>query len=166
MIRSRALMAATAFAAFTGVNAFAADAVPTETFKVLTVDLALEAAQAAIAACKAQGYAVTITMTDRLSNAKIVIVRDGPQGMSSESTRRRPTRPRGCESRPRISPRGYPRPAPSIPPNLTRNSPPVRAACRSRLAKKRSVALQLLAHPAATRTKPAPRPASQRSATG
>ena len=36
MIRSRALMAATAFAAFTGVNAFAADAVPTETFKVLT----------------------------------------------------------------------------------------------------------------------------------
>ena len=69
MIRSRALMAATAFAAFTGVNAFAADAVPTETFKVLTVDLALEAAQAAIAACKAQGYAVTVTVADRLGNA-------------------------------------------------------------------------------------------------
>ncbi|PYJ65154.1 MAG: heme-binding protein [Deltaproteobacteria bacterium] len=89
MIRSRALMAATAFAAFTGVNAFAADAVPTETFKVLTVDLALEAAQAAIAACKAQGYAVTVTVADRLGNAKIVIVRDGPQGVGSESTRRK-----------------------------------------------------------------------------
>ena len=44
-----ALVAATALVAFGGVNAMAADAVPTETFKVLTVDLALEAAQAAIA---------------------------------------------------------------------------------------------------------------------
>ena len=89
MIRSCALVVATAFATFTGVNAFAADAVPTETFKVLTVDLALEAAQAAIAACKAQGYAVTVTVADRLGAQKVLIVRDGPSGVGTESTRRK-----------------------------------------------------------------------------
>jgi len=89
MIRSCALVATTAFAVFTGVNALAADALPTETFKMLTVDLALEAAQAAIAACKAQGYAVTVTVADRLGQPKILIVRDGPQGVGTESTRRK-----------------------------------------------------------------------------
>jgi uncharacterized protein GlcG (DUF336 family) len=89
MIRSCALVATTALAVFTGVNALAADALPTETFKMLTVDLALEAAQAAIAACKAQGYAVTVTVADRLGQPKILIVRDGPQGVGTESTRRK-----------------------------------------------------------------------------
>jgi uncharacterized protein GlcG (DUF336 family) len=83
------LAAAAAIVALPRVDAVAADALPTETFKVLTVELALEAAQAAIAACKAQGYAVTVTVADRLGNAKIVIVRDGPQGVGSESTRRK-----------------------------------------------------------------------------
>jgi uncharacterized protein GlcG (DUF336 family) len=89
MFRSCALVAATALAAFAGVDARAADALPTETFKVLTVELALEAAQAAIASCKAQGYAVTVTVADRLGQAKIVIVRDGPSGVGTESTRRK-----------------------------------------------------------------------------
>lgn len=89
MFRSRSLVAVMGFAVLTSVNALAADALPTETFKVLTVDLALEAAQAAIAACKSQGYAVTVTVADRSGQPKIVIVRDGPQGVGRESTRRK-----------------------------------------------------------------------------
>src|ERR1700751_2896655 len=89
MIRSCALVATTALAVFTGVNALAADALPTETFKMLTVDLALEAAQAAIAACKAQGYAVTVPVADRLGQPKFLMVRDAPRGVGTESTRRK-----------------------------------------------------------------------------
>jgi uncharacterized protein GlcG (DUF336 family) len=89
MIRFGACLVAAGFAVLTSVNARAADALPTETFKVLTVELALEAAQAAFAACKAQGYAVTVTVADRTGQPKIVIVRDGPQGVGRESTRRK-----------------------------------------------------------------------------
>ncbi len=62
---------------------------PTETHKVLTAALAVEAAQAAIAACKAQGYNVTVTVADRAGIPKVVIVRDGPPGVGRESTRRK-----------------------------------------------------------------------------
>jgi uncharacterized protein GlcG (DUF336 family) len=89
MIRFYPLAAAAGFAAFSGLNAMAADPLPTETHKVLTADLALEAAQAAIAACKQQGYNVTVTVADRLGQPKVVIVRDGPQGVGAESTRRK-----------------------------------------------------------------------------
>jgi uncharacterized protein GlcG (DUF336 family) len=89
MIRSCAIVAATGLAAFTIGDALAADAVPTETHRVLTADLALEAAQAAIAACKAQGYAVTVSVADRDGVQKILIVRDGPSGVGAESTRRK-----------------------------------------------------------------------------
>ena len=89
MIRSCALLAATALVALNSPATLAADAVPTESFRVLTVDLAMEAAQAAYAACKAQGYAVTVTVADRLGKPKIVIVRDGPAGVGAESTRRK-----------------------------------------------------------------------------
>jgi uncharacterized protein GlcG (DUF336 family) len=89
MYRFCALAAAAGLAAFTASNALAADPLPTESHKVLTVDLALEAAQAAIAACKAQGYAVTVTVADRLGTPKVVIVRDGPPGVGRESTRRK-----------------------------------------------------------------------------
>jgi uncharacterized protein GlcG (DUF336 family) len=51
--------------------------------------LAVEAAQAAIAACKAQGYNVTVTVADRTGMPKVVIVRDGPPGVGGESTRRK-----------------------------------------------------------------------------
>jgi uncharacterized protein GlcG (DUF336 family) len=87
MIRSFALAAS--LAALTGVNAFAADPLPTETHKVLTAELAVEAAQAAIAACKAQGYNVTVTVADRSGAPKVLIVRDGPPGVARESTRRK-----------------------------------------------------------------------------
>jgi uncharacterized protein GlcG (DUF336 family) len=89
MIRFGACLVAAGFAVLTSINARAADGLPTETFKVLTVELALEAAQAAFNTCKAQGYAVTVTVADRTGLAKIVIVRDGPQGVGRESTRRK-----------------------------------------------------------------------------
>ena len=44
--------------ALTGVGAFAADPLPTETHKVLPVALAVEAAQAAMATCKARDIVV------------------------------------------------------------------------------------------------------------
>jgi len=89
MIRSYALAAAAVVVALSGTNARAADPLPTETHKVLTAALALEAAEAAIAACKAQGYNVTVTVADRTGLPKVVIVRDGPQGVGRESTRRK-----------------------------------------------------------------------------
>jgi uncharacterized protein GlcG (DUF336 family) len=89
MIRSCAIAAAAILAAFAGINAGAAEPLPTESHKVLTVELAVEAAQAAIAACKAQGYNVTVTVADRLGQPKVVIVRDGPPGVARESTRRK-----------------------------------------------------------------------------
>ena len=89
MTRSYALTATAAFAALTSINAWAADPLPTETHKDLTAALAVEAAQAAIAACKAQGYNVTVTVADRIGAPKVVIVRDGPAGVGTEVTRRK-----------------------------------------------------------------------------
>ena len=92
MIRFCALAAAAGLAAFTGVNVVAADPLATETHKVLSTGLAVEAALAGIAACKAQGYNVTITVVDRLGQTKVVIVGDGAGGVGSvsrESTRRK-----------------------------------------------------------------------------
>jgi uncharacterized protein GlcG (DUF336 family) len=89
MIRSCAFAAAGGLAALIGINAWAADPLPMETHKVLTAALAVEAAQAAIAACKAQGYNVTVTVADRMGTPKVVIVRDGPPGVGTEVTRRK-----------------------------------------------------------------------------
>src|SRR5258707_15591911 len=89
MIRFYALATAAGFAALTSSNAFAADPLPTETHKVLTADLAVEAAQAAIAACKAQGYAISVVIAGRDGMPKVVIVRDGPRGVGPEGARRK-----------------------------------------------------------------------------
>lgn len=89
MNRSIALAATAILAAFTSFNAWAADPLPVETHKVLTAALAVEAAQAAIAACKAQGYSVSVTVADRTGMPKVVIVRDGPAGVGPEVTRRK-----------------------------------------------------------------------------
>jgi uncharacterized protein GlcG (DUF336 family) len=88
MIRSCALAAA-ALAAFTSINAWAADPLPTETHKFLTAALAVEAAQAAIAACKAQGYNVTVTVADRTGTPKLILVGDGAGPLTTEVTRRK-----------------------------------------------------------------------------
>ena len=89
MIRSCAIAVAAVLAALAGINAGAAQSLPSETHKVLTAELAVEAAQAAIAACKAQGYNVTVTVADRGGVPKVVIVRDGPPGVGTEVTRRK-----------------------------------------------------------------------------
>jgi uncharacterized protein GlcG (DUF336 family) len=80
MIRTKALLATAALALCSNGNAFAADPLPVETHKVLT---------AAIAACKAQGYNVSVTVADRLGAPKVVIVRDGPPGVGPEVNRRK-----------------------------------------------------------------------------
>jgi len=81
--------AAAAFAALTGISAWAADPLTTETHKVLTAALAVEAAQAGIAACKAQGYSETVTVADRSGTPIVVVVGDGARYLTREVTRRR-----------------------------------------------------------------------------
>jgi uncharacterized protein GlcG (DUF336 family) len=49
----------------------------------------VEAAQAAIAACKAQGYNVTVTVADRGGMPVVVLVGDGARYLTREVTRRR-----------------------------------------------------------------------------
>jgi uncharacterized protein GlcG (DUF336 family) len=89
MMRFHLIAAVASFAALGSTNTFAADLLPTETHKVLTTDLALEAAQAAIAACKAQGYAVSVVIAGRDGMPKLIIVRDGPRGVGPEVARRK-----------------------------------------------------------------------------
>lgn len=86
MMRFMTLPLAAALAAF---SLSATAALPTETTKLLPADLAVEAAQAAIAHCKSQGYNVTVTIVDRIGATKVVIVGDGAGGVSRESTYRK-----------------------------------------------------------------------------
>ena len=87
MIRLYACAAAAVLAAST--TAWAADPLPTETHKVLPTTLAVDAAQAAIAACKAQGYSVTVTVADRAGTPIVVLVGEGARYLTREVTRRR-----------------------------------------------------------------------------
>jgi uncharacterized protein GlcG (DUF336 family) len=87
MIRFRALVLAAGFSAFIATVAQAA--LPTENYKFLPLDLAIEAAQGAIAQCKSQGYNVTVTIVDRLGATKLVLVGDGAGGVSREVTMRK-----------------------------------------------------------------------------
>ncbi len=89
MIRSYTLTAAICLASFAATSARAANSLPTETHKVLTADLAVEAAQAAIASCKAQGWNVSVTVADRSGLPKLVLIGDGAGGVSREVTRRK-----------------------------------------------------------------------------
>jgi uncharacterized protein GlcG (DUF336 family) len=89
MIKTCAIAATAVLAAFTGGNAWAADPVPTESHKVLTAALALEAAQAAVTACKQQGYNVTVTIVDGTGATKLILVGDGARPLTLEVTRRK-----------------------------------------------------------------------------
>ena len=80
---------ALAVIALSGVAAAAADPLPTETFKVLPLTLAVEAAQAAIAACKADGFAVTAAVADRAGNLQVLLAGDGVSVLSRDITRRK-----------------------------------------------------------------------------
>jgi hypothetical protein len=166
MIRSYALAATAALMAFTGVDARAADPLPTKSHKVLTAALALEAAEAAVAACKAQGYNVTVTIVDRTGATKLVLVGDGARPLTLEVTRRKAY----TSAMQRVSTGDFTKrvstPGAFNPGMFDSQLTPVWAACRSRSAKTRSAASRLPARPAATRMKPAPTPASTRSRTG
>ncbi len=75
MIRSRTLVIAAALAAVSGFEA-AAQGLPTVTYKLLPAALSIEAAQAALADCKAKGYNVTVSVVDRLGLQQVLIVGD------------------------------------------------------------------------------------------
>jgi uncharacterized protein GlcG (DUF336 family) len=85
----KALAATASLLAFTSLNAWAADPLPTESHKVLTAPLALVAAEAAVAACKQQGYNVTVTIVDRTGQIKLILVGDGARPLTLEVTRRK-----------------------------------------------------------------------------
>ena len=89
MIRFKGLAVVTCLGALAAGPAFAADSLPTETHKVLPMRLAVEAAEAAIAACEAQGYKMTATVVDRNGALKVVLVGDGAGRLGAEITRRK-----------------------------------------------------------------------------
>jgi hypothetical protein len=82
MSRSCALSAVAGIALFTSIAAVAAEPLPTETFKILPAALAVEAAQAAIASCKAQGYTVSVSVVNRVGDLKLLLVGDGASAVS------------------------------------------------------------------------------------
>jgi uncharacterized protein GlcG (DUF336 family) len=81
--------AAACVALLAGGAAFAADPLPSETHKVLPANLAVEAAQAAIASCKAQGWNVSVTIADRSGAPQLVLTGDGARALTREVTRRK-----------------------------------------------------------------------------
>jgi uncharacterized protein GlcG (DUF336 family) len=89
MIRSYLLAATAALVAVTATRALAAEALPTETHKLLPAALAVEAAQTAIATCKGQGYNVAVSITDRMGLPQLLIVGDGAGALSREVARRK-----------------------------------------------------------------------------
>ncbi len=88
MIRSSVPTAAALVAAF-AASGVRADPLPTQTERVLTAAIAVEAAQATIAACKAQGYLVTALVADRAGKPIVMIVGDGARYLTTEVTRRK-----------------------------------------------------------------------------
>jgi uncharacterized protein GlcG (DUF336 family) len=89
MIRSCALVPVACVALFASISVVPAEPLPTETFKILPAALAVEAAQAAIAACKTQGYIVSVSIVDRAGNPKLLLVGDGASALSRRLSRRK-----------------------------------------------------------------------------
>ena len=90
MIRSWTLVTiAAGLATCSSIDALAADPLPTETFKILPATLAVEAAEAAIASCKGQGYNISVTIVDRAGDLKLLLVGDGASALSRELSRRK-----------------------------------------------------------------------------
>ncbi|HUK58417.1 MAG TPA: heme-binding protein [Stellaceae bacterium] len=89
MSRLWALAAGVSIAAVLGGTASAADSLLTESHKVLPLNLAIEAAQAALQACEAQGYKMTVTVVDRTGAVKAVLVGDGAGKLGAEITFRK-----------------------------------------------------------------------------
>ena len=88
MIRSYTAAIA-GIALFGSISVLAAEPLPTETFKVLPAALAVEAAQAAVAACKSQGYNVVVAIVDRAGDLKLLLVGDGAAALDRSLSRRK-----------------------------------------------------------------------------
>jgi len=85
MIRSLTILSALALAATTStVFAQQGGQPPQPPARGLEMALALEAAQAAVAACKQQGYNVTVTIVDGTGATKLILVGDDRQLSSIE----------------------------------------------------------------------------------
>ena len=89
MIRSRALAAIAGIALSSSISLVHAEPLPTETFKILPAALAVEAAQAAIASCKTQGYNVSVAIVDRAGDLKLLLVGDGAGALTRSLSRRK-----------------------------------------------------------------------------
>ena len=91
MTKSHALAVIVSISTLSHLGVAAADPLPTETFKVLPLTLAIEAAEAAIASCKAQGYSVTAAIVDRAGNLYVGFrsIRSTFINLTGTTTRRR-----------------------------------------------------------------------------
>jgi uncharacterized protein GlcG (DUF336 family) len=89
MIRSCALAAIAGIALSSSISLVHAEPLPTETFKILPAALAVEAAQAAIASCKTQGYNVSVAIVDRAGDLKLLLVGDGAGALTRSLSRRK-----------------------------------------------------------------------------
>jgi uncharacterized protein GlcG (DUF336 family) len=86
---SRQFAVAACLTALSTVNVMAADPLPTESHKMLTEALEVEAAQAAIAHCKGEGYNVSVVVTDRAGMPRLILMGDGASALSAEIARRK-----------------------------------------------------------------------------
>ena len=148
--------AITSIALFGSVSVVPADPLPTETFKVLPAVLAVEAAQAAMAACKAQGYNISVAVVDRVGNLKLLLVGDGASSLTRSLSRRKAytaamRRVSSGELAKQVAAPG------AFNPTLYD---------RQLVALAGGVPIKAVARRVATRTKPAPMLASLRSPTG
>jgi uncharacterized protein GlcG (DUF336 family) len=90
MIRSWTFAAVVAgLAACSSVDAMAADPLLTETFKILPVTLAIEAAEAAMASCRGQGYNISVAIVDRAGDLRLLVVGEGASSLSRALSRRK-----------------------------------------------------------------------------
>jgi uncharacterized protein GlcG (DUF336 family) len=89
MIRSNALATAAVLSLFTTISPWAAEGLPTVTYKLLPGALAVEVAQTAIATCKGQGYNVTVSIVDRSGLPQLLIAGDGAGTLTREVARRK-----------------------------------------------------------------------------
>lgn len=166
MIRFCASAPVACIVLLTSINVVPAEPLPTETFKILPAALAVEAAQAALAACKTQGYTISVSIVDRAGNPKLLLVGDGASALSRRLSRRKAytaavRRVSTGELAKQVAAPGAFNPALYDTQLALR-----RAAYRSKRATRRSEPLESVVRPEAIRTKPVPTLASPRSAIG
>jgi len=166
MIRS-CTPAIVGMALFGSVSIVPAEPLPTETFKVLPAALAVEAAQAAMAACKAQGYAISVAVVDRTGDLKLHLIGDGAGALTPSLSRRKAytaamRRVSSGELAKQVAAPGGGSILRSTIDSLSLSA----AACRSKSETRSSAASVSVARRPAKRTKPAPMLASLRSVIG